>query len=70
MAGLKIDEVARLVGIHPGSLRRLDLQGKLGFQVQRDPKGDRIFTLEDVEAIRSAIRQGARRGRKRPGEKP
>ena len=54
---LKIKEVARLLGVHPGTLRRWDKEGRLkavrvGSRSQPiNPKmvGDRRYRLEDIQ---------------------
>ena len=46
-----IAEVARRVGVHAGTLRNWEHQGRIG-PVARDYRGRRIFGAEDIEAIR------------------
>jgi len=52
---MRINEVARMIGFHPDTIRNLEKAGALSFQ--RDRNGHRRFTLEDVERVRQAMFQ-------------
>lgn len=57
-----IGEVARELGVHQGSLRRAEREGRLPPHVRR-VNGRRLYTREDVEALRARLawsRSGAR----------
>ena len=54
---LKIKEVARLIGVHPGTLRRWDKEGRLkavrvgsrSHPINPKMVGDRRYRLEDIQ---------------------
>lgn len=48
-----ISEAARLLGISAKTLRRWDKAGKV--KINRTPNGERIFTLGDIEKLRSKV---------------
>ncbi len=50
---LKVTEAAERIGVSPQILRLLERRGV--FKAARDYQGKRIFTQEDVEAIRKKI---------------
>jgi hypothetical protein len=51
MAGYRLLQAARMIGVAPITLKRWLLSGKVA-EVQRDRNGWRIFQQEDVERIR------------------
>jgi len=65
MPVLKIGTISGLLGIHPQSLRRLELQGKIP-PAQRDRWGHRVFSEEDIERIRAGLQEKRRRREKEP----
>ena len=65
-------EVAGLLGVDPGYLRRINLEGK-GPQPEVTGGGRRLYTVEDLAALRSFLDEGAKGSRRylphrRPGE--
>jgi len=48
---LRINEAARLLGVHPATLRRWDIEGKLrAVRIgERRRVGDRRYRLEDIQ---------------------
>ncbi|MFC4173890.1 plasmid partitioning protein RepA [Microvirga sp. GCM10011540] len=65
-------EVAGLLSVDPGYLRRINLEGK-GPQPEVTGGGRRLYTVEDLAALRSFLDEGAKGSRRylphrRPGE--
>ena len=52
-------EAARLLGIHPSTLRRWDHKGILRPSI-RTLTGERRYTYADIEAAREAVKHTAR----------
>ena len=46
----RISGAAKLVGLHPTTLRRYERMGLLS--VQRDDTGQRVYTEEDINRVR------------------
>ena len=46
---LKLPEVAKLIGVHVGTLRRWDREGKL--KATRTPGGQRRYRKSEIEKI-------------------
>lgn len=46
---LNIGDAARLIGVHPDTLRRYEAAGRIS--AQRTPSGHRRFRRADVEAL-------------------
>ena len=58
---LTVEEAARVLGYHPGHIRRLILAGRV--TARRIGRRTLVISREDVERL-------AREGRQRPGRKP
>ena len=56
-------EVADLLGVDPGYLRRINLEGK-GPQPELTGGGRRLYTVEDISELRSFLDEGAKGGRR------
>lgn len=56
-------EVADLLGVDPGYLRRINLEGK-GPQPEVTGSGRRLYTVEDLAALRAFLDEGAKGGRR------
>lgn len=50
---MKISEVARQLGVHPNTIRRIEV--KFGVPINRTWSGYRIYSAEDIERIRKII---------------
>ena len=55
----RIAEAARLLGVHPSTLRRWDHKGILHPSI-RTPTGERRYTYADIEAAREATKRTTR----------
>ncbi|NLH82064.1 MAG: MerR family transcriptional regulator, partial [Phyllobacteriaceae bacterium] len=55
-------EVARLIGVNDGYLRRLSLEGK-GPVVDTSSNGRRLYTADDIQALRLVLDQGGKSDR-------
>lgn len=52
---LRIKEVSRQLGVHPGSLRRAEREGRLP-QAQREPVSQqRIYSERDIAVLRELL---------------
>lgn len=63
---LGIAEVARMLGLHPGSLRRAEREGRVPRARREAVSGTRVYSHEDVEALRVRLawsRSGSLRAR-------
>jgi len=62
--GLKVSEVARLVGVNPGTVSRwkqvLETQGREGLRAKRPPVRKRKLSPSQLETLRDLLQQGAR----------
>jgi chromosome partitioning protein len=56
-------EVAELLGVDAGYLRRIDLEGK-GPKPEVTGGGRRLYTVEDIQALREFLDEGAKGGRR------
>lgn len=56
-------EAAKLIGINDGYLRRLSLEGK-GPQVDVGRQGRRLYTVEDIQALREFLDVGSKADRR------
>ena len=56
-------EVARLIGVNDGYLRHLSLEGK-GPQPELSASGRRLYSIEDVRALRTYLDEGVKSGRR------
>jgi excisionase family DNA binding protein len=63
MGLLIVSEAAKLLGLTPAHVRRLEREGQL--PAQRTPGGVRLFNRDDVERLAAARRARGRKGRAR-----
>jgi excisionase family DNA binding protein len=63
MVLLIVSEAAKLLGLTPTHVRRLEREGQL--PAQRTPGGVRLFNRDDVERLAAARRARLRKGRAR-----
>ncbi len=64
MVLLIVSEPAKLLGLTPAHVRRLEREGQLPVQLpaQRTPGGVRLFNRDDVERLAAARRARERKG--------
>jgi excisionase family DNA binding protein len=60
MVLLIVSEAAKLLGLTPAHVRRLEREGRL--PAQRTPGGVRLFNRDDVERLAAARRARGRKG--------
>ncbi len=64
-ATLSVTKAARLLGVHPNTIRAWSDQGRLRYY-RINPRGDRRYRLGDLQRFLGAAAAGARRRLRRP----
>ena len=54
MNGLKIADVAKILGVHPETLRRYERRGVLP-PAKRHPLGWRVYSAEDIKELQRRL---------------